>query len=351
LRALVRRSTNGRMARPGCGTDGRGYTRVVGYSELRWFDPEGAFLFRAGGRGEGPGEFLSVVSATVTPQDSVVLYDFRNQRLTWFGPAGAFARTIRAELHPMVTLAPLQGARVVVAEERPTFNLGGDEYNYARDSILVMVTASTSPALDTLVQRTGREAATWVQYTDGAPTGTRQFGLPFSHPTLVGAAGGRIVTVASGGSELRFVTEEDEIFRLARRTDVDPPPLSDELREEYVKNAVRMARERGSPELLAEAGAEGLLAVIPGGQRVPSFDRMLTDPVGDRIWVRDYLFEWNAGEPQRWTIYDPMGRVLARVTTPPGLDVQQVGPDHLVGVERDEVGVESVVAYGFRDSN
>lgn len=250
----------------------------------------------------------------------------------------------------MVNLAPLRDARVVVTEERPALNLGGHEYNYARDSILIMVTADGSPTLDTLMQRAGREAATWVQYTDGTPTGTRQFGLPFSHPTLVGAAGGRIVTVESSRSELRFATEDGEDFRLARRTDVNSPLLSDDLRQQYVRNAVRLARERNSPEVVAEAGAEGLLAVIPDGQRVPSFDRMLTDPVGDRIWVRDYVFEWNVGEAQRWTVHDSIGRVLARVTTPPALDVQQVGPEHLVGVERDEVGVEYVVVYSVRGS-
>lgn len=332
-------------------SDGRIVVFDGGSSELRWFGPDGEFQSRAGGQGEGPGEFLSVVSAAVTPQDSVVLYDFRNQRLTWYGPDGVLGRTLRVELHPSMSLVSLQDERLVIAEERPALNLGGAEYNYARDSVRIMLTGSMSPSLDTLMHRVGREAATWVEYTDGRPTGTRQFGLPFSHPTLVGAAAEGIVLLESGRSELAFLNDEGQVVRLAHRTDVDTPTLSAGLRQEYVRNAVQSARERGVPEQLAQAGAEGLLEVIPEGHKVSAFDRMVTDAVSGRIWVRDYLFEWNAGGTQHWTVHDALGQVLGRVAIPHGLDVMQVGSDFVVGVERDELGVEYVVAYSLEGSD
>lgn len=333
-------------------SDGRLVVYDGASSELRWFDPEGAFLFRAGGRGEGPGEFLSVVSATVTAHDSVVFYDFRNQRLTWFGPDGSLSRTLRLELHPMaVALVPFGDSRLVISEERPAFNIGGEEYNYARDSVLVVVADGNAEALDTLMHRSGREAATWVEYTDGEPTGTRQFGLPFGHPTLLGATSDEVVVVEDSRPELAFFNEEGELVRLARRTDLDPRPLSTDLRQEYVSHAIQRARDRDFPEQPAAEGAEGLLEVVPEEKRVAPFDRMLTDPVSERLWVRDYVFEWDVGEAQHWTVYDAAGQVLGRVRTPPGLEVMQVAPNHVVGVERDEMGVEYVVAYAFRDSD
>jgi hypothetical protein len=336
-----------RVAFTGRLSDGRFLVVDDGSSELRWFGPDGAFQLRAGGRGEGPGEFMRVVSATVTPQDSVVLYDFRNQRLTWFGPEGVLGRTVRLELHPAMALVPLRDGRVVIAEEQPTFNFGGAEYNYARDSIRVMVTGGASQPLDTVMHRAGREAATWVEYTDGRPTGTRQFGLPFSHPTLLGAVSEQIVLVENGRSELVFFNEDGEAVRVARRTDVEPPSLSAALRREYVGHAVRSATERGVPEQPARAGAEGLLEVVPEGHRVSPFDRMLSDAVSGSVWVRDYIFEWNAGGPQHWTVHDSLGQALGRVTTPAGLEVMQVSPGLVVGVERDDLGVEYVVAYSL----
>jgi hypothetical protein len=331
-------------------SDGRVVVVDDGSSELRWFGPDGDFQLRAGGRGEGPGELLRVVSAALTPQDSVVLYDYRNQRLTWFGPEGVLGRTLRAELHPAMSLIPLRDGRVVIAEEQPTLNLGGAEYNYSQDSVRIMVTGGTSEPLDTLIHRAGREAATWVGYADGRPIGTRQFGLPFSHRTLVGGVSEQIVLVESGRTELAFFNVDGEVVRLALRTDVNPPPLSAALRQEYVSHAVRSATERGFPEQPARTGAEALLEVTPEGQRVSPFDRMLTDAVSGRIWVRDYVLEWDAGEAQHWTVHDSIGQVLGRVTTPPGLEVMQVGPDLLVGVERDHLGVEYVVGYSFEGS-
>lgn len=317
-------------------------------SDLRWFGPDGTFQFRAGGRGEGPGEFLRIVSATVTPQDSVVLYDASNGRLTWFGPEGSFSRTFRVYLHGIIHLVPLRSAQLLIAEEQPVFSFGGGaEYNLSRDSILIMVTDGAPSAVDTVMYGAGRAAVTWVEYTDGKPSATGQFGLPFGHPTLVGAASDRIVIVEDGGIELTFLNDEGEVVRLVRRTDVKPQPLSAPMRQEYLRNTVQMAMLRGAPERLAKAGAEGRLEVLPEGRRASPFDRMLTDPVVGRIWVRDYLPEWNLDEGQRWTVHDSVGHVLARVTTPPGLDVMQVGPSHVVGLERDDMGVEYVVVYSF----
>lgn len=326
-------------------SDGRLVVMDGGSDELRWFGPDGHFESRAGGRGQGPGELLWVVGATVTPGDSVVLYDARNQRLAWFGPEGSLSHMLRMSLLGAVTLVPFQGSRLVIAEERPTYNMGSAEYNATRDSVLILVTGSATERIDTIMRLPGRQAATWVGRTNGQPTAHRQMAMPFGHTTLVGAVADRIVTVADSRKDLTFRDEDGEVVRLARRTDVTPPLVSDALRRRYVTYAGQKARTQGRPEGPAEAGAEQRLDLIPEGQRVPPFDRMLTDPLSGRIWVRDYLLPWDADRARSWTVYDSVGRVLARVTTPPGLDVMQVGPRHVVGVERDEMGVEYVVSY------
>lgn len=330
-------------------TDGRIVVVDGGSNELRWFGRDGHFEMRAGGRGQGPGELLWVVNATVTPHDTLVLYDARNQRLAWYGPEASYSRTIPIGLLGTVTLVPYQDSRLVIAEERPTYNFGPAEYNPTRDSVLIMLTGSGAEPLDTLMRDPGREAVTWVGHTDGRVTAHRQMAMPFGETTLVGSVDGRIMMVEGGQKDLTFFDQQGEVVRLARRTDVDPPFLSTAVRREYVMNAVQRARTEGRPEGPAEAGAERLLALIPDSHRLPAFDRMLSDPISARIWVRDYLLPWNADNAQRWTVYDVLGRVLARVTTPAGLDVMQVSPSHVVGVERDAMGVEYVVAYLIKD--
>ncbi|MEZ4415965.1 MAG: hypothetical protein R3E10_09420 [Gemmatimonadota bacterium] len=326
-------------------SDGRVLAVDGGSSEVRWFNGDGSFALRTGGAGEGPGELLWVTSGAVTAQDAVVLYDARNQRLTWFGPDGSVQQTRHMELVGAVTLAPMGGTRLLVAEERPAVNFGGLEYNLTRDSITVMVADPAHALVDTVLRGPGREAVTWVSYVDGKPTATRQLGLPFGNATLVGAAGDDVVMVEDGGLEVVLRDLGGVLHGRVRRTDVVARPLSASLRREYGANATQLAVTRGVPEAMARAGAEGLLGVVPDGRGASPFDRLLTDVTAQRIWIRDYHQEWEAGRRQRWTIHDASGRVLARVETPPGLAVMQVGPRHVVGVERDEIGVEYVVVY------
>lgn len=318
-------------------------------SEVRWFSADGDFLVRAGGRGEGPGELLRVVAATLTPEDSVVLYDSRNQRLTWFGPQGSFSRTRRLELYGTVSLVPLGEARLVVAEERFVPNFGGAEFNHARDSVVIMVMGGAREQMDTVLNLAGRAAVTWAEYAGGGVSAYRQFGLPFGHPTLVGSLSDDIVLTEDGSDAITFFNEDGAVVRVARRTDADRPAVTDALRQRHVRHAMRAAAAQGVPEGPARAGAEALMSMVPPDRRVPPFDRMLTDAVSDRLWIREYLFAWDTGEVQCWTVHDATGRVLARVATPPGLELMQVGPRHVVGVERDELGVEYVVMYPLQD--
>ena len=319
-----------------------------GSNELRWFGSGGELRYRAGGGGEGPAEFQRIVAAAITPLDSVVLYDARNRRLTWVGPDGAFARTRPAELRGRVTLVPLPEAGLLISDERVVPTLGGKEYNYTRDSVLVAIVQAQSERLDSIMHRPGREAATWVRYADGVPVATQQIDLPFVRPTLVGALGSAVAIVESDHLDVALFSQDGELLRRIRRTDVISPPVSSALRRAYVRSAVEIAMGRGVPEGIAESAAEALLAIGPGGRRVPPFDRILTDVVSHRIWIRDYPHPWEPEEPQRWTLHESDGRAVAQVTTPPELDVTHVGPGHVVGVEKDDLGVEYVVVYSFR---
>ncbi|NNM34643.1 MAG: hypothetical protein HKO53_16305, partial [Gemmatimonadetes bacterium] len=48
-----------------------------------------------------------------------------------------------------------------------------------------------------------------------------------------------------------------------------------------------------------------------------------------------------------WTVFDPDGRLLGRVETPPGLRVLQIGADFMVGHRNDELDVEHIQVWGL----
>ena len=70
----------------------------AGTQEIRYFDAEGGFVRTAGGRGEGPGEFLTPVRLYPLANDSIVVFDRASQRLSLVGPDGDFVRSIPFEL-------------------------------------------------------------------------------------------------------------------------------------------------------------------------------------------------------------------------------------------------------------
>ncbi len=316
-------------------------------AEVRWYGADGTFRARAGGRGEGPGDLLWVVGATLTPEDTLVLYDARNQRLSWFGPDGTLARTHRLALASDMELHALRAGRLLLTEERHTLNIGGRQYNPARDTMRVLLTSSAAETVDTVMQLPGQEAATWVDYVDGTPTATRQFGVPYGQVTLVGGAGDRIAVVYSGRHDLALLDESGTLRRLTRRQDVNPPGVTASLRREYVTSAVDQAEERGMAAGPAEEGAEELIDLLPEGRTVPAFDRLLSAAVDEQIWLRDFLPEWRSQQARRWTIHDLSGKVVGQVTTPADLELIHVGRGYLVGLERDGMGVEHVAVYSL----
>ena len=57
--------------------------------------------------------------------------------------------------------------------------------------------------------------------------------------------------------------------------------------------------------------------------------------------MADYASPWSV--PRAWTILAPEGRWLGSVEMPPGFTPIQLREDRILGVERDDLGVERVV--------
>jgi len=53
-------------------------------------------------------------------------------------------------------------------------------------------------------------------------------------------------------------------------------------------------------------------------------------------------------ERSTWTVLDPVGRALARVSTPPRTRVLEIGTDYVLGVTLDELDVELVTLWRLR---
>ena len=52
-------------------------------------------------------------------------------------------------------------------------------------------------------------------------------------------------------------------------------------------------------------------------------------------------------QPQHFSVFDPSGIWLGDIETPGRFNILDIGADYLLGVTRDEMGVEYILMYGL----
>ena len=82
--------------------DGRIVVANAGSQELRFFDSEGLYLSAVGGDGEGPGEFRFPTRVRRAGQDSLLVWDQRLQRVSFFDLEGTYLGSERMAPTPEV---------------------------------------------------------------------------------------------------------------------------------------------------------------------------------------------------------------------------------------------------------
>lgn len=85
---------------------GRIVVANTGTQEVRFYDSEGKFVARSGGRGTGPGEFRWLMRVYGVGPDSVMAFDGAGSRFSVFDDAGTFARTLPME--PIDSVFPME---------------------------------------------------------------------------------------------------------------------------------------------------------------------------------------------------------------------------------------------------
>jgi hypothetical protein len=92
-------------------------------------------------------------------------------------------------------------------------------------------------------------------------------------------------------------------------------------------------------DLADPAGTRRLYSDVRRPQAFPLWRRVVIDSEG---WTWAEQFGARAEDPALWTVFDPEGEARGVVTVPQGLTVHQIGADFILGVWRDEDGVEHV---------
>ena len=82
-----------------------------------------------------------------------------------------------------------------------------------------------------------------------------------------------------------------------------------------------------------------MLEAVPASETRPAYADILVDPSG-AIWLELYRGASERDQPQEWLVLDADGTWLGTVGIPDGFSVSDITIDAVLGVWRDELGVE-----------
>jgi hypothetical protein len=119
---------------------------------------------------------------------------------------------------------------------------------------------------------------------------------------------------------------------------------------ELSSQAVDSVRRALSPEQQPPGIRHFLESVVIPEVR-PAYSKLLVDTEG-YVWARRYYGKAGffplsspAGRPVEWEVFAPEGEWLGSVETPERFTVFEIGTDYVLGVLRDELGIEHVQVH------
>jgi hypothetical protein len=320
-------------------SDGRFVIANGGTQEIRIFDARGKHLSSAGRKGEGPGEFVALRS--VFPYgDSIIAYDFQLRRMSVFGPDGKYVRSfimprIREGLWPQ-PIGTFRDGSILVQSGRQ-FMMGDSPHGVNRDPSVLFRMSRDGEVIDSITSVAGWERYVRTTNVNGR-VGFTVHAVPFARVPHYATGGDRVFV---GSSDAFEIDVYDKSGKLERRIRGNQPNRKvtradiDRMREARIKSAAAQSA-------LYRQRTEEALQEMKVPETMPAYSGLRTDPDGN-LWVQEYRAEYE--DHTRWSVFDPQGRLLARVTGPAGFTVHDIGRDYIVGLRTDELDVEHIEVY------
>lgn len=315
--------------------------------ELRRFDRDGTFVWRAAGRGEGPGEHLELSFLGSLPGDSVVTFDRGLDRLQVFGPDGGVSRTV-----PMKSSWSGFTARDVIGLSERNLVVTFSDY---RGEMPVGV-----------VRWPGVRIATWslddgsVRELTAVPGGEQHIrrlsggrvlytGYEFGKGPRWTVMSGHLAVVDTEVFSIRSVSVEDgSTTAILRRNDPVQEVTSEHV-DAYIESMVRRNIEYGGYSREAAEASLPAWRELPMAPTLPILESIHLDAAGN-LWVERYSLPGTPVPP--FEVYSADGTWLGRVAMPSrltlGIAGLEIGEDYVLGVWRGEQDVEQVRMYRLR---
>jgi len=303
------------------------------YRELRLFASDGTWLWTTGREGEGPGEFRSIEPARILPGDTILVFDGRARRASWFAPSGQFIRSVRIETGDRAAVA--MGVLDPDVWLYRSYLMVPDSSGLNRwrsEILLVESTGARKAVLDTLTTDLS------VQHVTGNRVAFVP--LPFFARPIFAAGRGRAYVSDNTAWEILVYDSSGAVKRKIRRTWA-PQHVTDA----HVEQRLDLQREFMTDWDVTDAQKNAGLEMLEEGagytETLPAMEMFLVDRLGN-LWVRDWAMPQRPHPERQFNVFDEHGLWLGPVTVPAGFGLSEIGDDYVVGIVEDELGVQRI---------
>ena len=322
-----------------------------GAFRLQKFGPDGEHLWSRGQPGEGPGDFANFARLLVpcASEQSILIYDIYNLRITAFGGDGTLVRTFPLAFQESsaydITCAP--GGRLVLSgwgHERPS---EPGPYRTTAD----MAFADSS---EVTVLREGVLAEDRLARANSAGRLTGSSPGIWSRKLMFAATDEGVWLGTGDDHELEFLDWAGTTTRTVRW---EGPDLTvTQLHVDAYREAVRDSFASGLdftariyPEEVStrdwqqrfEARWERDREALPPA--FPAYGQVMLGDDGV-LWIEEFT---RAGQPNEWFALNEDGERMRTLTVPPGIVLLDIGADWVLVTYRDEMDVERVALYSL----
>lgn len=320
-------------------SDGGVYVANGGTNEILALDAAGSLLWRAGGEGEGPSEFLGLARLQSWPGDTVVAIDARRNTVSFWSSSGEHIRTRTlgpvgpgtpgavAFRMPGELMGVLANQRFIVRGPGSAARVG--EPGMRRVRAPVNLAVHPDSGLRTLVELPGA----WA-YELRTPTQLPAVLAPMTTGTPLAVADSGFAWARPDRWEVVVFGKEGEPRRLLR-VDESREPLTPSLRSDY--------RDSWSPWFEVEEE-------IPfPTDSLPTLDKVFYATDGS-VWARRFNFGAvsELQGPEEWIRFGPGSGYAAVVYRfPEGVRIMTASANTAYGIRRDERDVEHLVRYSL----
>lgn len=312
--------------------DGRIVVANQGSSELRYFAADGRYLMSLGREGEGPAEFRELRQIVRHVGDSLIAWDAGLQRWTAVGLDGGFGPsvTLRPPLMNPPLLLGVTSDDVMWVEYHEVRSPTGSQF--VDQPLRLLRINQDGQVVDTVgtFRYGSRRVIDAEAHFVGGPLFEARHGFAIRGDTIYSGHG--------DAPEIEVRDENWRLLGLIRWTNPDRTIPAEDLAQ------YRAERVDGVSDPRFRRLMERRWELSSVSDRYPAFQEMLVDDAGN-LWVKRY--PRLASGVRWWLVFDPDGEFICQATLPDDFVPSEFGTGYVLGLNRDEMGVERVLQYAI----